>query len=196
MMKGEKMKGESVPGVLTRKVRLVGITPIMFDRYPGDNKTELMPEQKMYFAEDGRTLILPSENVKSFLCAINTPSAVKRFYDPRKYKALAADLLAFVIIKPEETPLTRNGEPIVFEGFGRNSITLDKAVARLEKGIPNPKERPLVGLPWELNLEVMVFENDSFSELEVKNLFVRGGLAIGFGTYRGRYGKFTVEQWE
>jgi len=30
--------------VIKRQVILKGIRPIMFDRYPGDNKTELMPE--------------------------------------------------------------------------------------------------------------------------------------------------------
>lgn len=190
------MKKNAIPGVLIRQVKLVGFTPIMFDRYAGDNKTQLMPEQKMYFAEDGRTLILPSENIKSFLCAINTDSAVKRFYDSREYKPIAAALLAFVMVSPEEIALTRDGKPVAFTAFGENGITLDKRVSRLAKGIPNPKERPLVLLPWELSFELSIFENDVFSELEVKNLFVKGGLAIGLGTYRGRFGKFTVGLWE
>jgi uncharacterized protein (DUF1330 family) len=187
---------KGIPGVLTRQVKLVGFTPIMFDRYAGDNKTQLMPEQKMYFARGGQTLIVPSENVKSFLCAINTDSAAKRFYDSREYKAIAAALLSFVMVSPEEITLTRDGGAIVFSGFGENGITLHRAVARLPKGIPNPKERPLVDLPWELSFELSIFENNVFKEVEVKNLFVKGGLAIGLGTYRGRYGKFTVDSWE
>ena len=47
---------------LTRKVTLTGIVDIMFDRYAGDNKTELRPDQKMYLNEKGE-FILPAANV-------------------------------------------------------------------------------------------------------------------------------------
>ena len=53
-----------------RTVRLRGLTPIMFDRYPGDNDTKLEVWQKLYFLpDDGKTLVLPAANVMSFLSA-------------------------------------------------------------------------------------------------------------------------------
>ena len=35
--------------VIERKVRLCGLTEIMFDRYAGDNQTKLEAWQKLYF---------------------------------------------------------------------------------------------------------------------------------------------------
>jgi len=182
-------------GKITRKVSLEGVRPLLLDRYAGDNKTELLPEQKMYL--DGKNgLIMPSMNIHSFLCATNTKSAVKMFYDPRKYKNVAAAILGFVTIEPFEIQLCRKGKQIKWEGWDKNGITLRKDVARLEKGIPNPKERPQIASPWELDFELTLWENGEITEQEVKNLFVKGGIPIGLGTYRGVFGKFIVKEWE
>ena len=183
-------------GVTRRTVTLSGLRPIMFDRYAGDNKTSLLPEQKMYFAEDGKTLVLPSANLLSFLCAENTKSAVKLFYDNRTYKTMAQMYLSYVSIEEYEIPLTRKGKPIVFDGFGKNGIRLDERVARLKAGIPNPKARPVVELPWSVEFHIGVYENDTFDEIGLRLMFEKGGAVIGLGTYRGLFGKFAVERWD
>jgi len=184
---------------IVRKVKIVGVTPIMFDKYAGDNKTQLLPEQKMYLNSD-MELQIPCANIHSFLCAQNTKSACKMFYDPRKYKQVAAAILGFVMIQPldglsSSIGLLRDGKPIKWEGWGKNGITLHKSVARLDKGIPNPKERPLIDTPWEASFRLTLWENSDVSEMEVKNLFIKGGLAIGLGTYRGVFGKFAIQDW-
>ena len=84
-VKIDRTKEETV----TREVELEGLTEIMFDKYAGDNSTKLEPWQKLYFATDGRTVVLPSLNVMSFLSAQNTNSAPKRLLDKRKYKDAA-----------------------------------------------------------------------------------------------------------
>lgn len=186
---------------IVRRITLSGIADMMFDRYAGDNKTELDVSQKMYFAEDGKTLILPAANISSFLSAQNTPSAAKRFMDPRKYKKAAQALLGYTSISPFQIPITREGEPIVFNGFEDDEdkaagIYVHRCVARLDKGIPNPKVRPVIRLPWELSLELTIYPNDEVQEDLIRNLFIRGGIAIGLGTYRGVFGKFIVDKWE
>ena len=187
--------------VTTRKVTLNGIADIMFDRYAGDNKTELSVERKMYFAEDGKSLILPSANIVSFLTAQNTPSAPKRFLDSRQYKKAAQALLSYTSISPFEIPILRNGKPIVFNGFKddedkKAGLYIHRSVARLDKGVPNPKVRPVVRCPWEISFDLSIYENDEFNEDLLCGLFEKGGIAIGLGTYRGVFGKFTVGKWE
>ena len=187
--------------VTTRKITLNGIADIMFDKYAGDNKTELPVEKKMYFAEDGKTLILPAANIVSFLTAQNTPSAPKRFLDSRKYKAVAQALLGYTSISPLEIPILRNGKPIIFNGFSddidkKAGLYVHRAVARLDKGIPNPKIRPVIRSPWAINFEISIYENDEFNEDLLYGLFEKGGIAIGLGTYRGVYGKFTIGSWK
>lgn len=198
MPSGSQLSG--LPDIIEREVILRGFMPIMFDRYPGDNKTALDPSQMMYFMEDGKTLCLPAANFSSFLSAQNTTSVAK-LLGGRGYKKLAMALLGFVQISPMTIPLTREGEPIVFNGFVDDrdveaGVYIDRRVARLDKGVPNPKARPVVDLPWELSFTLRIIKNDEFDETLLKQLVVKGGIALGLGTYRGLFGKFLVDEWE
>lgn len=194
--------------LITRVVTLQGLTPLMFDRYPGDNDTKLTPAQKLYLAGDGETLTLPSTNLMSFLSAKNTDSAPKRLLDSRKYKKFTESCASFVMIEAdqesysEDLVLTRKGEPLRFSGFNKQEICettgvfVKRDVARLEKGIPNPKERPVLPLDWEVTFRLKLFRNDQLQEQQLKNIFEKGGIAVGIGTWRGRFGKFAVSRWE
>lgn len=188
--------------IVTRKVVLVGLSAVMFDRYPGDNNTKLEPHQKLYLAPgDSPVIGLPMVNIMSFLSAHNTNSAPKRLRDPRKYKALANAALSFVSIRESFIPFTRDGKPIVFGKFEHDKDKLsgcyiDRNVARLDKGIPNPKVRPVLPTPWQIAFTMDFFPNREIKEQDIMNLVEEGGRAIGLGTWRGVYGKFRVERWD
>lgn len=194
--------------VLCRTVEIEGITPLMFDRYPGDNDTQLTPRQKLYFGEDGSSIVIPSTNLMSFLSAKNTDSAPKRLLDSRKYKKFTEACASFVMIQAcgeeysENLPLLRDGKPIKFSGFGDDEVCpssgvfIKRDVARLEKGIPNPKVRPVLPAPWSLRFMLSLFPNEQIQEQQLKNVFEKGGYAVGIGTWRGRFGKFRVASWE
>lgn len=188
--------------IIQRRVTLCGITDLMFDRYAGDNSTKLEPHQKLYFQPgDTRVIGLPALNIMSFLSAHNTNSAPKRLRDKRKYKDIANACLSFVQIKQPFIPLMRDGQPIRFGKFvedvdPESGIYVHRSVARLDKGIPNPKERPTVPCPWELSFDLMLFPNKEIKEVEIANLFEEGGRALGLGTFRGVFGKFYVKEWE
>lgn len=209
--KNETTKTRSEAGtreMITRKVTLKGITPVMFDRYPGDNDTVLAPEQKMYFGEDGSSLAMPSINLMSFLSAKNTDSAPKRLLDSRKYKKFTEACAAYVMIQAlgevysEDLLFVRDGAPIRFDKFEKDEVCrtsgvfIKRDVARLEKGIPNPKVRPVLPLPWSLSFALKIYPNDQIQEQQVHNIFIKGGIAVGLGTWRGRFGKFVVEEWD
>jgi hypothetical protein len=189
-----------------RKVTLAGLTDIMFDRYAGDNKTQLEWTQKIYLLPETNILCLPTTNIVSFLSSHNTNSAPKRLRDARQFKKIANACLSFVSIRgngaeKDFIPFARNGKEIIVGKFGDrkddvSGIYLDRRVARLDKGIPNPKERPVLPLPWELSFTLSIFPNKEIKEQEIINLFVEGGIAIGLGTFRGVYGKFEVSKWE
>jgi hypothetical protein len=178
----------------------------MFDRYAGDNKTQLAWHQKIYLVRNTNFLCLPAINIGSFLSAHNTNSAPKRLRDKRQYKDIANACLSFVQVRgdkdsPTDIRFLRDGEPIQVGKFGDDrdelsGLYLHRAVARLDKGIPNPKERPVLPLPWSLRFELSIFPNQEIKEQEVKNLFAEGGLAIGLGTFRGVFGKFEISQWD
>jgi hypothetical protein len=187
--------------LVTRKIRLIGLTDIMFDRYPGDNNTQLEPHQKLYLEPgDSRIIGLPSINIMSFLSAHNTNSAPKRLRDKRKFKDIANAMLSFVSIRESFIPLVRNGKPIVLGKFDGDRDPLSgtyihRAVARLDKGIPNPKVRPVVPLDWSITFTMDIFANREIREVDIQNLIEEGGRAVGLGTWRGVFGKFLVDAW-
>jgi len=190
--------------IIERNVTLCGLKDIMFDRYAGDNNTKLDVGQKLYLqpTASGELPIigLPTANIMSFLSAHNTNSAPKRLRDKRKYKDIANAILSFVDISDTFLPLMRDGEPIRFGGFveDRDEVSgayVHRSVARLDKGIPNPKVRPVIPTPWSIDFNLTLFPNDEIKEQEILNLFEEGGRALGLGTFRGVFGKFRVERW-
>lgn len=188
--------------VITRRVVLCGMKDVMFDRYAGDNTTKLEPWQKLYLIPGTRIIGLPALNIMSFLSAHNTNSAPKRLRDKRKYKDIANACLSFVDIAPSYIPFLRDGQPIEFGKFNNDMVDPQSGVyvhyasARLDKGIPNPKERPTLPTPWELEFTLTISPNREIKEVDILNLFEEGGRAIGLGTFRGVFGKFIVSAWE
>lgn len=187
---------------IKRKVRLCGMADIMFDRYAGDNNTKLEPWQKLYLEPGGSNVIgIPAINIMSLLSAHNTNSAPKRLRDKRKYKDIANACLSFVNISPSFIPFLRDQQPIKFGKFvddkdAASGCYVHYGVARLDKGIPNPKVRPVLPMPWEIEFNFTLFPNKEIKEQEILNLFEDAGRAIGLGTWRGVFGKFFVKDWE
>lgn len=190
---------------LSRDVSVEGLRPIMFDRYAGDNDTRLSWSEKIYLVPGTNVLALPIANINSFFTAQNTKSAPKLLRDKRKYKDLCNALQSYLMItSPNDTeyiPFLRDGKEIEVGDFEegvepKSGIVMHRSVARLDKGIPNPKERPMLPLPWALNFKIELVANSAVKESEVRNLLIEGGIALGFGTYRGVFGKFSVTRWE
>jgi hypothetical protein len=176
-----------------REVVLSGLTPILFDRYSGNNKEQLSTMDKIYVNEG--QMVLPSTNILSFLSAQNTESAPQRVIG-RGYKEVCKAAQSFVTIEPMYIPFSRNGMVLTPENAG---LKVHSAVAKIMKGklaIPNPKERPMLEVPWELRFKITLLETPELNEVLLKKLFERGGLAIGLGTFRGAFGKFKVDSWE
>lgn len=179
---------------------------MMFDRYAGDNQTKLEWHQKIYLRPGTQNLCLPTLNLVSFFTAHNTNSAPKRLRDKRVYKSICNAILSFVNItatdgNAENILIHRDGKPIEVGTFTdrvdeTSGIYLHRTVARLDKGIPNPKERPVLPCPWELEFDLTIYPNKEIKEQEIKNLLKEGGMAIGLGTFRGVFGKFEVTSWE
>jgi len=188
--------------IIERKVELCGTKDIMFDRYAGDNSTQLEPFQKFYLQPgDSKIIGLPAANIMSFLSAHNTNSAPKRLRDKRKYKDIANACLSFVEVAEDFIPFMRTGRPIAFGRFEGDHDPLSgsyihRSVARLDKGIPNPKVRPVLPVAWALEFTLRIYPTKEIQEQEILNLFDEGGRALGLGTFRGLYGKFIVNRWD
>lgn len=178
-------------------VRFEGLRPIMFDRYAGDNRTQLPTEDRMYLG-DGGGLVVPALNLFSMLVAENTKSVAR--LGPKSEasarKQIAQGIASYVNIMPDDIPLLGpDGQQVVWGGKWTRQISVHETVARVKGGIPNPKKRPVVALPWALDFTVEYVRNDDCTLPNLKQAFETGG-KIGLGTFRPFFGRFTVVKFE
>lgn len=173
-------------------VQLSGLRPLMFDRYPGDNNTQLPTDEKMYL-DPNLHLTLPAINLLSLLCAENGKSVCRQFFG-KNGKNIALGIASYVSITPFDIPIYDDSGPIVYKGWNEQ-IYISKHVARLAKGIPNPKVRPTIALPWSLRFQMDYLENKYCTIENLRNAVTMGGI-LGLGTFRPFFGRYDVTEWE
>jgi hypothetical protein len=173
------------------RVRLAGLRPLMFDRYAGDNTTKLPTAEKLYLGQ-GQCLIMPAINLFSLLCAENTKSVCRQFFG-KQGETIGLGIASFVNIDPFEIPILDDKGPIIFTAFNKQ-ISVHKSVARVKGGIPNPKERPLIALPWAIEFRLEYMTNTQCSYENLRQAVTMGGI-LGLGTFRPFFGRYEVVQW-
>jgi hypothetical protein len=170
--------------------KLRGVRPLMFDRYAGDNSTQLPVHEKMYL-DNERRLTLPAVNLFSMLCAENTKSVCRQFFG-KNGKTIGLGMASYVSITPFEIPIFDDEGPVVFTGFN-SQVYEHRTVARLAKGVPNPKHRPVLATPWNLQFTLDYIENKYCSLENLRNALSMGGM-LGVGTFRPFFGRYEVEE--
>ncbi len=173
-------------------VSVKGIRPIMFDRFVS-MKMELSPMEKAYVVDN--KLVFPAKNIMSFLSAQTTESSPKRLMG-RKWKTIAKAALSYVTIEPYNIFFLDDKNKTIDADSSQIEIHVDNS--KIKNGVlivPQEKHRPVLNLPWNLKFELTLFENPDLNEAVLRRLFEEGGIPIGFGTYRGLYGKFIVQKW-
>lgn len=173
-------------------VQLTGLRPLMFDRYAGDNNTTLSVEEKMYLDQEG-FLTIPAINIYSLLCAENTKSVCRQFFG-RSGKTIALGIAGYTTINPFEIVIHDDNGPIKFTGWN-DQLFVSRHVARLNKGIPNPKERPTLSLPWRLDFEMTYIRNEQCSFENLRQALSMGG-SLGIGTFRPYFGSYDLTAFE
>lgn len=181
------------------KLELNGTSEIMFDRFYGQEKDTRPPEQKFYLVE-GNKIALPTENLYSFLFAENPAGAAKS--EGKKGKELIRMGYSHVVIDPADYIQFKNdkNEDIVFDGWEDNEdkyyISEFSPRTKMSGGLSikqNLKKRPVLRTPWRLSFTVTVIKNQLITPEKIFNWFNDGGLVIGLGTYRPRFGRFSAK---
>jgi hypothetical protein len=175
-------------------IRLSGTRPIMFDRYPGDNSTKLPVEQKLNL-DDAGGVVLPAINLMSMLAAENTKSAIKMFINPKAAGPIRNAVNSFFNIIEQDIPLMTGDRQITIAEDWGTLITVHRSVARMAKGIPNPKERPMISRPWFIEFEAEFIESAELSLIALRSLFDQSR-RIGLGTFRPIFGQFVVDKFD
>lgn len=178
------------------EIVLAGALPIMFDRYPGDNKTQL-PVRERAVLRDDDTIVLPALNVISMLSAENTTSVSKMF--GKASRAISRDIKSGFSVANADIPLLSRGKPVIMPATlstnAADAVYQRLDVARVKGGIPNPKQRPVVNTPWSLEFEAFFLEGQECKLSTLRDAFDRAGRFIGLGTFRPQFGQFRIERW-
>jgi hypothetical protein len=176
----------------TISVELIGVRPLMFARYPGDNHTQLPTAEKLYLDKD-RRLIFPAINLYSLMCAENTKSVCKLLMG-KQGKTIGLGIASFTTIKQHEIPIMREDRQLTLDDYGTH-IHEHKAVARLAKGIPSALCRPIVTLPWSIAFEMEYVENKFCTISNLRQVLDLGSI-LGLGTFRPFYGRYVLNRFD
>lgn len=183
-------------------VGLKGLVDIMFDKFI-DHSKEIRPaEQKLYLkrGEAGENLVvLPSENVRSFLLG-EDPAGCAKMFEGVKGKGYISMGTAMITISPTEIPFTDGDRNICFTTIPDDRFRIEMSGGRTKQGARSIKQeakpRPVMRMPWCVRFKITLWENQMINETKLENWFVMGGLRIGLGTWRPRFGRFEVVEWK
>ena len=183
----------------TINVRLEGLSPIMFDRFYGQEKDSRPPEQKFYLAQNNE-VCLPAENVYAFLFS-EKGGGCARTFEGTKGKKFIRIGQSHIVVEPVLIPFIANGKPIIFDRFDGELFWVSEysPTTKLSGGgiiKQNVRKRPVLNQPWELAFTIKLIKNELIDETRLYNWFVQGGIEIGLCNYRPRFGRFMVKEWE
>lgn len=173
------------------KVSLSGLTPIMLDAFRGQE--ELPPEKKLYYAPDGKTLILPASNIVGFLTSRSSHSCLRTFTSNKEWKTRGPEIVGNVGVDPINIPFLNDAKPITFNGKFNERVYLDERMARPSDTARVIARRPVIDIPWRLDFELLINQTEFVTIARIKDWFTRGGISVGLGAYRPMFGRFEVE---
>jgi hypothetical protein len=118
----------------------------------------------------------------------------KRFYG-KQGRDVALGVQSFVNIEATgDDPLNATITDETGASYKKNDdrIKIVFHVARLNKGIPNPKERPMIPTGWRVQFKFELQENQMLNVATLKKMVEQGGI-LGLGTFRPIFGRYSVK---
>ena len=133
---------------------LNGLTPIMLDAFRGQE--ELPPEKKLYYHQDGETLILPASNIVGFLTSRSSHSCLRVFVNNKDWKTRGPEVVGNVSVDPVRIPFLNDEEPILFDGKFNDKVYMDERMARPSATARVLARRPVIDTPWLLKFKLIL----------------------------------------
>ncbi len=181
-------------------VRFIGTRPLMFDQYLG-NESKATWYEKLYLTTD-RNVCIPAINIFGFLCSENAKNAVKMLHGKKagpiiQSLSVNVDIAEQLILIKGASGKVLSEADIDVKDTGQGQIKKHLAVARIKKTastiVPNPKERPVIQLPWSLEFNLELKPDNNLRPAMLEEIFKFGGKRCGIGTFRPFFGTFEAE---
>lgn len=189
-------------------VVLEGWSDIMFNRFIDHSKEKRPAEQKLYLSGDNE-IVLPAENIYSFLFG-EAPAGCAKKFEGKQGRNYISVGMSHLFIDPALIPITDDkGKPIKFNGWKgaaplhvhpSSPFYVCMSGGRTKLGSNSIKQeaqpRPVLKMPWRVAFNITLLKNNLIEPVKLENWFNEGGTVIALGTYRPRYGRFQVAEWE
>lgn len=189
-------------------VTLSGIADILFDKFHDHSKEKRPPDKKVYLVEKNK-MVLPNDNLESFLSGDNPAGAIRTVEkrDAREYLQITK---GHINIVPGVIPFVDDDGKQIKWKMPSNLDHMatpesEKFYIFLKAGRTGPpsvrvkqeaQPRPAMRLPWNLNFTLSVIKNDLIDEFKLEAWFRHGGLKVGLCNNRPKYGRFWVSRWD
>ena len=179
-------------------VQSKGLAPIKFDRFFDQSKTQRAPAEKLYLA-DG-IVVLPIDNIWAFLTCQRTGCA--RVFEGKSWMDYYRACQSFVRINPlDSSPIPfcdEKKKPIKFDNFEKltYSFATNVLVGTGKNISRNTITRPVLRLPWNISFIISLFENEVITAQKIEEWFRVGGMVIGWGNGRPKFGRFEIVKWD
>lgn len=184
---------------LSIQLTIKGVADIMFDRFIDHSKEQRSPDQKLYKLEGGE-VVIPGEYVFSFVTRSMPPTGCALRFEGRPGKDFRAVALGHFNVSPMYSPLYSPDEKSIkyddksgrwYEWYGAPITKTGPVVVKQPMNA-----RPCLKLPWQADFNLTLIENNWINEQKLHNWFQMGGLYIGLGNNRPRFGRFIISKWE
>jgi len=173
-----------------------GLSPIMFDRFYDQSKTERAPRDKLYLSEN--MIVLPSANLWAFFTCQRTGCA--KMFEGKPWMDYYRSCQSFLRIQEADIlPLFDDKDkPIEFDDFEKKTYVY---IANVLVGSGQKKSRmtiarPVVRMPWHLKFNMILFENKLITVKKLEEWLRIGGTLVALGNGRPRFGRFELNEWE
>ena len=180
------------------QIELEGLADLMFDRFI-DHSAEKRPVEQKLYLNNNSELVIPAENIYAFLFSENPQGCAKAF-EGRKGKEYIRLGQGSIFVLPFLIPVMHDNKPILVKGTIGDQFWVFEAAPRTKQGSLSIKQeikpRPVLKLPWTISFEITMIESPIITETKILNWFTKGGIEIGLGTYRPRFGRFHVKRFE
>lgn len=184
--------------IQTARMKLEGIVPIMFNRFPMVQPGDTTKQKKQTLKEkvwvDKKGMYIPTDNLRMMLIGNkHRPGAAKIYGSTIESKkgtqyvnfckacvwAIGPDDPQKVYFTPDRTTWDETDVRSFINATGSRSTT----------------ERPILNTPWSVEFEVQVTD-PVFDMEKIKAFYEVAGMRCGLGVYGPTFGRFTVAEWE
>jgi len=179
-------------------VKVKGLAPIMFDKFYSQSKGDAARPPKDKFYLNNNIISLPVDNIWAFLTCQRTGCI--RIFEGKAFMDYYRACQSFIRVTSSDfiSLIDDEDKPIEFDDFkSRTYIYTTNVIVGTGKHISrNVISRPVLNLPWSAKFDLLLIENDAINIGKLKGWIESGGILIGLGNGRPRYGRFVVVEWD